>query len=164
IEQLQELTAEKATAAEALESLHKFGPSEPKPYSFLLLEDLRDQLAAEEDHGQALAAELNPAAQMLEAAQAHFVEAEKNLRSVQERSAENKDHDRAAALAADQTMAQRESQLAKEMIVARRLEVEVRTLRCEVGTSRKTQLSETIAQISKDIHFNRADLQDRLKE
>ena len=164
LEQQQELEAEKATATEALESLRKFGPSEPKPYSFLLLEDLRDELAAEEDHGEALTAELKPASQMLEAAQAHFAEAEKNRRRAQENAAENRDRDRAGVLAAELQLAQRESQLAKEMIAARRLEVDVRNLRCDVSASRKTQLAETIAQVGKEVHFNRVDLQDRLKE
>src|SRR5262245_6575978 len=42
LEQRQELTAAKKEADDALATLRKFGPTEAKPYSFLLLETLRD--------------------------------------------------------------------------------------------------------------------------
>ena len=53
LEQRQDLQAEKQRAEADLESLESSGRTEAKPYSFLLLEDLRDELAAEEDrdHG-----------------------------------------------------------------------------------------------------------------
>jgi potassium-dependent mechanosensitive channel len=164
LEQRQELASEQAKAVQALDSFRKFGPTEPKPYSFLLLEDLRDELAAEEDHDDALAADLKPATQMLEAAQSHFAQAEKNRRKAQEEVAENKDPDRGGTLTAALKLAQRDSQIAKELIVVRRLEVEVRGLRRDVSASRRTQLTETISQIGEDVHFTKADLQDRLKE
>jgi hypothetical protein len=48
LEQQQELQAELKKSEADLESFRKFGPTEAKPYSFLLLEDLRDELAAAE--------------------------------------------------------------------------------------------------------------------
>lgn len=163
-EQRQELQTETAQAAEALEAFRKFGPTEAKPYSFLLLEDLRDELAAEEDHGDALTADLKPAKAMLETAQTHFAQTEKNRRRAQEQVAENKEKDRTDALAGALKLAQRESRINEALILVRRLEVEVRSLRIDLCTARKTQLSEKIERIGQDVSFAKHDLDDRLKE
>ena len=132
LEQQQELQAESKKAQEDLDAFRKFGPTEAKPYSFLLLEDLRDELASEEDHDAAFNADLKPAGQLLETARSHFDLAEKDRRRVQEQVAEEKHSEREAALATELKLAQRESQISKELIVVRRLEVEVRTLRRDV--------------------------------
>ncbi len=126
LEQRQELEAEKQRAEADLESLRKYGPTEAKPYSFLVLEDLRDELAAEQDHDHVNHADLKPAAQMLETARAHFDQAERDRRRVQEAVTENKHKERQAALENELNLAQRESQIAKELIVVRQLEVDVR--------------------------------------
>ena len=54
--QRQELEAQAKEAEKKLESLDKFEPDEPKPYSLLLLESLRDELAVEEDGEDPIAA------------------------------------------------------------------------------------------------------------
>ncbi len=164
LEQLQELQVDQKKATEELESLHKYGPTEAKPYSFLLLEDLRDELTAEEDRDEILGADLKPAEQLLAAAETHFNQSEKERRHVQEEAAENKDEEHEADLAASLKVAQRESQLAKESIVVRRLEIEVRTLRHEVCAARKSYLTEKVERIGKDVRFTKSDLNGRLKE
>ncbi len=167
LEQRQELEADKKKATEALESLQKFGPTEAKPYSFLLLENLRDDLAAEEDHEDAFQVDLKSAQQLLETAQNHFDEAEADRRQAQEESesaAGDDDKQAAAAAAASLKLAKRQSQIAKELILLRRLEVEVRTLRRDVCITRKTQLEEKTDRIGKDVRFTKRDLDDRLKE
>lgn len=163
LEQRQELTAEKQRVQADLDALRKYGASETKPYSFLLLEDLRDELAAEEDHENVNNADLKQAAQMIEAAQAHFSQAERERRRIQETMAENKRADQQAALAHDLKLAERESQIAKELITVRQLEVDVRALRRDVSTVRKTLLAEKVALIGRDVRFTRQDVQDRLK-
>jgi potassium efflux system protein len=164
IEQRQELETEKQRAQADLDALRKFGPSDSKPYSFLLLEELRDELAAEEDHETVNDADLKPAAQMVEAAQAHFDQAERERRRIQESVAEKKHPEKQAALATELKLAQRESQVAKELITVRELEVDVRTLRRDVSALRKTLLTEKIALIERDVRFTRQDVQERLKE
>ncbi|HEY2838902.1 MAG TPA: hypothetical protein VGJ26_07125, partial [Pirellulales bacterium] len=163
LEERQELQAEVAQAAADLESFRKFGPNEAKPYSFLLLEDLRDELTSEEDRSEALAADLKPAKLMLEAAQAHFAQAEKNRRRAQELVSENKEKERTDALANALKLAQRESRIQEALILVRKLEIEVRTLRCDLCTARKTQLTEKIERIGQDVRFTEHDLQDRLR-
>ena len=164
LEQQQELEEEKKRAQADLDALRKFGPSDTKPYSFLLLEDLRDELAAEEDHETVNNADLKPAAKLVEAAQSHFDQVERDRRRIQEVVAEKKHPDRQAAAATELKLAQRESQVAKELITVRELEVEVRTLRRDVATLRKTLLAEKIAVIGRDVRFTRQDVQERLKE
>ena len=164
LEQQQELEEEKKRAQADLDALRKFGPSDTKPYSFLLLEDLRDELAAEEDHETVNNADLKPAAKLVEAAQSHFDQVERDRRRIQEVVAEKKHPDRQAAAATELKLAQRESQVAKELITVRELEVEVRTLRRDVTTLRKTLLAEKIAVIGRDVRFTRQDVQERLKE
>lgn len=164
LEERKELQAEITQAAAALESLHKFGPSEAKPYSFLLLEDLRDDLAAEEDHAEALDADMKPAKVMLETEQDHFAEAEKERRKAQEEANTNDDEERTEALAAALNRAQRESRVHEALIVVRRLEIEIRGLRCDLCAARKTQLKEKIDRIGEDVRFTEHDLQDRLKD
>jgi potassium efflux system protein len=164
LEERQELQDEIAQAAATLEAFHKFGPTEVKPYSFLLLEDLRDDLSAEEDHAEALDADIKPATVMLETAQDHFAEAEKDRRKAQEQVNNNDDKDQVEALATALKLAQRESRIHEALILVRRLEIEIRTLRCELCAARKKQLSEKIERIGQDVRFTEHDLQDRLKE
>ena len=164
LEQRQELQAEKKKADEGLESLHKFGPTEAKPYSFLLLESLRDELAAEEDHEDAFIADLKAAEQLLETAHSHFDQTEKDRRRAQEDLAENEDKGAEVELQSVLGLAKRQSQIAKELILVRRLEVEVRTLRRDVCTALKTELKDKVELIGKDVRFTKQDLQDRLKE
>ena len=164
LEQQQELLNEKLRAEAELASFRKFGPTEARPYSFLLLEDLRDELATEEDHNTAYAADLKLAGQMLEAAQSHFEQIEKARRRAQEQLAENKHDEREAPLTAAVKLAQRDSLLAQEMIVVRRLEVEVRSLQCDICELHKTELTEKVERIGEDVRFTKQDLQDRLKD
>lgn len=164
LEQRLELQSDKKKADESLEALRKFGPTEAKPYSFLLLEGLRDALAAEEDREEACAADLKAAEQLLETAHDNFDKAEKDRRLAQEELTENEDEQSAAELQSAVELAKRQCQIAKELILARRLEVEVRTLRHELSTTLKEQYSAKVELIGKDVRFTKQDLHDRLKE
>ena len=164
LEQRQELEAEKKQADDELASFRKTGPTEAKPYSFLLLENLRDELAAEEDREAASKADLKAAGQQLEAAKTHFDQAEKDRRRTQEALTRNLNKQRAAALAAELESAKRQSQLDKEMISMRRFELDARTLRRDICTAHKTQLSEKVDQLGKSVQFTKQDLADRLKD
>jgi small-conductance mechanosensitive channel len=163
-EQRLELQSDKKKADESLAALRKFGPSEAKPYSFLLLESLRDALAAEEDREEAFVADLKAAELLLETAHDNFDEAEKDRRLAQEELTDNEDEEAAGELQSALELAKRQCQIAKELILARRLEVEVRTLRHEVSTTLKEQFSAKVELIGKDVRFTKQDLQDRLKE
>jgi small-conductance mechanosensitive channel len=164
LEQRLELQTDKKKADDSLASLRKFGPSEAKPYSFLLLENLRDALAAEEDHLEASVADLKAAEQLLETAHDNFDEAEKERRLAQEELTENEDEEEAGALESPLELAKRRCQIAKELILARRLDVEVRTLRHDLSNTLKEQYAAKVELIGKDVRFTKQDLHDRLKE
>ena len=163
-EQRQELLAEKKQADAELDTLRKFGPTEPKPYSFLLLENLRDELAAEEEQEESLATDLNAAEQLAETAQENLDDAESERRLAQEALDENEDEEEQLGLENDLKLARRQSQLAKETIPVRRLEIEVRTLRQELCAARLAYLEDKIERIAGEVRFTKRDLQDRLKE
>ena len=55
-----------------LDNLHKFGPPEAKPYSFLLLEEIRDGLATQQERETAFQADLAAAQQVLEQARVNL--------------------------------------------------------------------------------------------
>ena len=61
-------------------------------------------------------------------------------------------------------LAKRQCQIAKELILVRRSEVEVRGLRRDVSTALKEQFKLKVELLSKDVRFTKQDLQDRLKE
>ena len=164
LEQRQELQAAKKKADEGLESLHKFGPTEAKPYSFLLLESLRDELAAEVDHEEAFIADLKAAEQLLDTAHNHSDQTEKDRRRAQEELAENEDKAAEIELQSALKLAKRQCQIAKELILVRRLEVEVRTLRRDVSNTFKTELTDKVELVGKDVRFTKQDLQDRLED
>jgi small-conductance mechanosensitive channel len=68
LEQQAQLETELADADKRLAKLDEFAPNEPKPYSFLLLEGLKDQLAEEQREEAALKTDLKSAKQLLDAA------------------------------------------------------------------------------------------------
>ena len=67
-EERQHLEQQKTELDQSLQSLEKFKLDEPKPYSFLLRDSLRDQLEIEKDRGKALAADGKAASKLLAAA------------------------------------------------------------------------------------------------
>jgi small-conductance mechanosensitive channel len=68
LDEMRQLDQDKKKIEHAIDALDKFGPNDPKPYSFLLLDQLQDQrvLAGEEE--RALKAEVKSADKMLQAA------------------------------------------------------------------------------------------------
>ena len=68
LEQQAQLETELADADKRLAKLDEFAPNEPKPYSFLLLEGLKDQLAEQQREETALKTDLKSAEQLLAAA------------------------------------------------------------------------------------------------
>ena len=69
-----------------LDNLHKFGPPEPKPYTFLLLEDIRDGLATQQEREAAFDADLAAAEQLLDQARVNLDRCQSDERAATERS------------------------------------------------------------------------------
>ena len=68
LQERQHLEVEKQEIDREIETLDKFEPDEPKPYSFLLLDGLKDQLSVEQQREKALTADSKNAEKLLAAA------------------------------------------------------------------------------------------------
>jgi small-conductance mechanosensitive channel len=157
------LEAEKKKLVQEAESLHTLGPAEPKPYSFLLLEDIRDQLGAEDDRAESIHTNLASAQDMLQTAREGFEECERQRRAAHEAVQDNKDGGQQAALAHALQLAELRSTIANETVALRRAEIETATSRQELDKMRRDYLQEKVAIISKGARFTEHDLQTRLQ-
>lgn len=155
---------EKKRLQDEVEALHNFGPAEPKPYSFLLWEDLRDQLSGEEERIAALASDLAAAKQMLGAERQNLVECEQQRRKAHEAAGENKDPARQSALDGELRLAELDGTIAQETVDLRRLEIDVKTARHDLATGRQSYLREKVERIGKEVHYSEHDYQARLTE
>lgn len=160
-EQKEDIESQLRGTQDELTALHNFGPPESKPYSFMLLEDVRDQLAAEESRHAVTASDLAGGHQLLEAAREAFDEAEHDRRLAHE-AVENCKPDEYDKLADELKLAELESAVAQESVALRRIEIEAKTQRQEACELRQKLLKEKIEFLAKDVKFTEADLKARL--
>jgi potassium-dependent mechanosensitive channel len=147
----QQLADQVQQVNKELESLGKFGLYEPKPYSFILLDNLKDQLAVEEDNESATNADLKSAKQLLQSAHAKLDDVQKNPRPV---AAAGSAHDELAPPALALLMA-------RATVALRQAEVEVQSLRLDLSKARQKQLDKKIEIVAKDVKFS---VEDRDKQ
>ena len=164
LEQKLEVESQQRRLQGELDALRNFGPPEAKPYSFLLLEDIRDQWGAEAARHEATESDLAAAHQMLEQARERFDECEQERRQTHEALEENDAPDKQAELAKDSKLAETNSTIAQETVTLRRLEIEVKTARQTACKLRQTLLEEKINRIEKDVRFTDRDLKARLTD
>ncbi|HTU24840.1 MAG TPA: mechanosensitive ion channel domain-containing protein [Pirellulales bacterium] len=176
LEKQNQLAADLADAERRLAELDEFAPSEPKPYSFLLLEGLKDQLADEEREEAALKSDQKSAEQLLAAAHTELDRAAQHRRAsvADEREKQSPGsqiaaskpdesrHDAAAAgttggAAERQTELQLALALARERVALARTSVEVAKLRLAANAARQKQLKKKIEVVEKDVEFSSAD-------
>lgn len=161
LEQKGDIESQLRATQDELTALGNFGPPEAKPYSFLLLEDVRDQLAAEESRQEVTKSDLAGAQQLLEAAREAFDEAEHDRRLAQE-ALDECDEDAKDKLAAELKVAELESAIHQETVALRRVEIEVKTSRQEACELRQKLLTDKIELLAKDVKFTERDLKSRL--
>ncbi len=159
IEQRAELESEVTAADQELASLDKFDLDEPKPYSFLLLERLNDQLAAEKDRQSAIKADTKSAKQLLQAAH------EDLDASMRDQGARAKKVDGATSATQQSRESSTEPQLAvalaRAKVALRETEIEVLNLRLRLSQTKHKQLTKKIETVKKDVKFS---AQDRDKQ
>lgn len=146
---------------EELTALQSFGPPEPKPYSYMLLEDTRDQLAAEESRQEVTASDLAGGQQLLETAREAFDEAERERRQAQE-ALDDCEPDEFDDLAVELKLAEMASSIGQATVALRRIEIETKTLRKEFCELRQKLFTEKIKLLAKDVKFTERDLKSRL--
>ncbi len=158
------LEQEKKRLQDEVDSLHNFGPAEAKPYSFLLWEDLRDQVSGAEERIAALKSDLAAAQQMLGTERQNLAECEHERRQVHEAAGENKDPARQADLDRELRLGELNSTIAQETVDLRRAEIDVKTARQELATAQLAYLQEKAERIGKDVRYTERDYQARLLE
>ncbi len=145
-----------------LQSLEVFRPDEPKPYSFLLLECLQDQFAAERDHERALKIALTAAEQLLKAAHQDLDSVD---RSAAASSTDKKNDSSSLAEGAEETKwgtANRPLVFARAKVGIKQAEVEVNRRRLDLSQIKLKQLDKKIDVVGKDVSFKPYDLDQQL--
>ena len=156
--QKQELEIQAKEAEKKLESQDKFEPDEPKPYSFLLLENLKDQLALEEDREDPIAADLKSAKQLLQAAHKELDERESDRQKSSDKAVTKATDDDAADLRPEKLQVA----IARAAVGLRQTEIEVHTLRLTLCKNKQKQLSKQVEIVKKDFAFTAHDRDDQL--
>jgi small-conductance mechanosensitive channel len=162
--QSQELTTRLDQVNSALESLRKVGPEEQKPYSFLLLDHLRDDLTAQVDRESTTKATLESSEAAVIRAKAFSEEKEKQLRLGNEELQSSKDAVEVSKLTRDVQLAGLESKLASDVLTLRRMERSNEQLQQTVLSAQVEMLREKIRWIEKSAVFSGEDLQDQTVE
>ena len=142
-----------------LDNLHKFGPTEAKPYSFLLLEEIRDSLTTQQERETAFEADLATAQQLLEQARVNLERCESDERATNERLAGNRQPDQQNALATAAHLADLNSTIASETVNLRQAEIEVRKTQCDLGQLYRQLLEDKEKLVAPETHFGQRDRQ-----
>ena len=167
LEQQTELDRDQQQIREAHETLRRFGPNETK--SFLVLEEIRDQLAAEQDRFATIEADLTTTEQWLDSAKNAFDDAEATRRQTQEAwdelvSAGDESSTEREAVARELRQAKLESQVAQENVELLQLEIKLKTARRESTKLRKELLEDKAERLAKQVKFTERDKKARLAD
>lgn len=163
-EQLKDLRSEKVAQEASLKALRTSGPTEPKPYSFLLLDRLRDELRREENRRQSLEDMAEAVAVDLQQTRKEQAAKEQARRAAQERLGKNTDSARASELHRAFEIADLEADLATLLGQLGELKVAREKVAAELQEVRVTYLREKVAAIDKEDLFTKEDLDRQITE
>ena len=147
-----------------LKELRAKGPSEPKPYSFLIMDQLRDELFAEAARKEAIQATVEATTEARSRAKTSLEEKERKRRKAKEALDTNKDENAKPHLVAALAEAELDSRLAGELVKLRDIEFVTEELAQKTYELRLTYLSEKSDWLAKDSTFTKADLEQQLFE
>jgi potassium efflux system protein len=151
--QRRQLTDQIKQGENELESLDKFALDEPKPYSFLLLDNLKDQLSLEAERQDAAQADLKSSKQLLEGAHTRLDDGKQDSATV--RPGGSGDELAAAALPLT---------IERANVALRQFEVEVQTLRVDFSKAHQKLLAKKIEIVKKDVKFTPQDRETKLDQ
>lgn len=166
LEQRRQLEAELKQADEATKTLQEFGPDEPKPYSFLLLDELEDRLAVEKDRQVAIKSDVKLAERLLEGAHEELNSAATAKHEKPAKQAAAVEHGPAAP-AGGLNVADLPLAVPREKVRIKQLGVEVQKLKLDVCQAAQQELGKKIELIKKDVVFSSPDREkqfDRLAD
>lgn len=160
----EELAQERADLKAELDDLRLNGPSEERPFSFMLLESLNDSLAAELDREQAREAASKAALESLERAKRSADDAAKAWRRAKEQAESSQEAAERGKLALELKYATLEHELADAVVKLRQQELENQRYAEESRELAADFLEEKIVAIEQDVMFAASDLDQQLAE
>ncbi len=141
---------------EELASLHTLGPAEPKPYSYLTWDEIRDQWETATIRRQSMQAD-TAAEQLLQAARAAFEHAEHERHMLIDAAAEHR-----AQAEHDLHLAELRSKVADATVMLRRAEVSLHNAKLERTKRNCEYLAEKKDILGKQCTFSKHDFESRL--
>jgi potassium-dependent mechanosensitive channel len=156
-----ETAAEGAKVAEELRQVRAAGVPGPRPFSFLYLDRLEDELDAETGRVANLDAGVEFATEALEQARQSLDTAERARRAAQETLEVNRDGDKTEELTQQLRMLRLASQVAGEEVRLRELELANARIERDVHHSRMVLLGEQVQWVSRDVRLSDEELREQ---
>ena len=160
----RELESTQAELQGKIESARLSDIGEQGVSSFLVLDELRDEVAGEIARRDSFSIAVTTATEALARAKASHADRERARLQAKEAADTNKDETVAAKLAAALTQAEKDTNLAAEVMRLRERELANHKVAQELHELRITYLQEQVAQAGKSVVFTQADLEERLAD
>lgn len=148
----------KAGVDAKLAALREDGPAEDRPFSLMLLDQLRDSLKGQSAEVAALSLTTQSSQDNLEEAKTDLAGRESARRQAKESAQSNKDPAETAKLAAAHQQARTESEFAAATLRLRELEHRNEQTALDTSRLRETFLAEKIAMVAPEVRFTKDDL------
>ncbi|HEY4308104.1 MAG TPA: mechanosensitive ion channel domain-containing protein [Pirellulales bacterium] len=156
LQEKEQLETEKKRIDHEIDSLDKFEPDEPKPYSFLLWDGLKDQLAVEQEREKGLTADGKTAKKQLASAHQALDQAKAEVHP-------SGDGDAASApKKAESDLSDLKVEQERAQVALREADIEVYTLRTAICQAKQKELSKKIEVVGKEVAFSAADRDKQL--
>lgn len=153
-----ELREEKEQIQSDLELLRTVGPAESKPYSFLSVDKLQDELAASKGRAEMVKTEIDAAQSILEAAREKYEDAETDRRLAQDTVANASDEEEQRTATSRLEQAKLVSRVMHEAMEERKQELTTARQKQAVAQLRHTFLEAKVLAMSEDVEFSADDL------
>lgn len=141
-----------------LATLRQEGPVEKRPYSFLLLDSLRDSLSTQQSRAKTIEAALAASAESLNRAKTTVDQREADRRRAKETAEKNTDPTKTKELADRLKSAELEANVAKQTAALRQAEFANAKSAQQLHELQLTLLQETLAVMEQDLAFSEEDL------
>jgi potassium-dependent mechanosensitive channel len=142
-----------------LDNLKKFGPPEAKPYAFLLLEELRDELATQTEREAAFQADLAAARDLLSQARTNLEHCQIAQRQASDLLTANHEPDKQNELSKAVHLTDLNCSIATETVNLRQAEIEIKTMLCDLGALYHKLLEDKEKLVAPETHFGPRDRQ-----
>ncbi len=148
---------------EQLDQLQRVGLSEPRPYSYLLLESTRDDLRIEEERGENIRQEIESKRSLLASSRSQFDDRESTRRRIKEELEGTSDAAEVEELTRELELAQLASRVTEEEIQQYRELLVTMQERLKGSNARVRFLQAKVLALKTGVRFSQEDLDRQLK-